>query len=238
MDLSGKTILITGAAGGLGAALALQCVGDGADLILLDKNRRGLSDLSDTITDRGLTPPGLYPMDLAGAGVDDFTDLVDTIQAEYGGLHALIHCAVDFDGLQPFEQVQPQEWLKSMQVNVNAPWLLSCAVLPLLKKSESGHLFFILDDLDTVTGAYWGAYGTGKAALAGMVRQFDASLNNATVNVRGIFPGAMRTGFRAKVYHAENPLDQPEPAIAAEKIAAMLAVGLSGDDPMVNLSDY
>ncbi|MFC1702141.1 SDR family NAD(P)-dependent oxidoreductase [Pseudomonadota bacterium] len=61
MRLSGKTILITGAAGGLGSAIALQCADFGADLILLDKNRRGLGELSDTITDKGLMPPGLYP---------------------------------------------------------------------------------------------------------------------------------------------------------------------------------
>jgi len=237
MSLSGKTILITGAAGGLGSALAQQCAGLGADLVLLDSNRRGLSELSDKIAERGFAPPGLYPMDLAGAGVNDFNDMVETIQAEYGGLHALIHCALDFDSLQPLDQIEPQDWLKSMQVNVNAPWLLSCALLPLLRKAENGRLFFLLDDLETVTGAYWGAYGTGKAALAGMVRQFDETLGNSGVVVRGINPGAMRTGFRAKVYHAENPMEQPEPAIAAARIADMLTADISGLDLVVNLSE-
>ena len=237
MSLSGKTILITGAAGGLGAALALQCANAGADLVLLDKDRRALNQLSDKITDQDLTPPGLYPMDLAGAGVDDFNDLVEIIQSEFGGLYALIHCALDFDGLQPLEQVAPQDWLQSMQVNVNAPWLLSCALLPLLKQSKNGRLFFMLDDLEMVTGAYWGAYGTGKAALTGLVRQFDETLGNTTVSVRGINPGAMRTAFRAKVYHAENPMEQPEPAIAARKIAAMLTADLSAGDMMVDISE-
>ena len=237
MSLSGKTILITGAAGGLGAALAQQCARLGADLVLLDRNRRGLSVLSDRIVDGGFAAPGLYPMDLAGAGVSEFNELAETIQTEFGGLHALIHCALDFDGLQPLEQIEPQEWLKSMQVNVNAPWLLSCTLLPLLKKAENGRLFFMLDDLETVTGAYWGAYGTGKAALAGMVRQFNETLGNTGIIVRGINPGAMRTDFRAKVYHAENPLEQPEPAIAARKIIDMLTGDLSGQDLMVNLSE-
>jgi NAD(P)-dependent dehydrogenase (short-subunit alcohol dehydrogenase family) len=237
MSLSGKTILITGAAGGLGSALALQCAAMGADLVLLDKNRRGLVGLSDEISGRGLTPPGLYPMDIAGAGVDDFNDLAATIQTEFGSLDAVIHCALDFSGLQPFEQVEPAEWLQSMQVNVNAPWLLSCACLPLLKQAGSGRLFFLLDDLDTVTDAYWGAYGTGKAALAGMVRQFDAALSNTAVIVRGVIPGAMRTGFRAKVYHAENPMDQPLPAVAAGKIVDMLTANNSDSGPIVDLSE-
>ena len=148
MSLSNKTILITGAAGGLGSALALQCASLGAELILLDKNRRGLSKLSDQLTKQGMTAPGLYPMDLAGAGVDDFDDLAGILESEYSELHALIHCALDFEGLQPLDQVQPQDWLRSMQVNVNAPWLLSCALLPLLKKSQSGRVFFLLDDVE------------------------------------------------------------------------------------------
>jgi len=236
MSLSNKTILITGAAGGLGSALALQCASLGAELVLLDKNRRGLTDLSDQLTEQGMTTPGLYPMDLAGAGVDDLDDLAGILKSEYGGLHALIHCALDFEGLQPLDQVQPQDWLRSMQVNVNTPWLLSCALLPLLKKSQSGRLFFLLDDLETVTGAYWGAYGAGKAALTGLVRQFNASLSHSSVLVRGIIPGPMRTGFRAKVYHAENPMDQPEPKAVASKIALMLTADISRDDLLVNFS--
>lgn len=236
MSLSGKTVLITGAAGGLGAALAQVCAGMGANLVLLDKNRRALGQLSDRLTEDGFNPPGLYPMDLAGAGPDDFNQLVETLESEFGGLHALVHCALDFESLQPFEQIEPQHWLRSMQVNVNAPWLLSCACLPLLKKAEGGRLIFLLDDIETVTDAYWGAYGTAKSALVGMVRQFDAALSNTGVVVQGVLPGPMRTAFRAKVYHAENPMDQPEPEITAGKIAGMLAGDDSGANPIVDMS--
>lgn len=237
MDLAGKTILITGAAGGLGQALALRCASDGANLLLLDKNRRGLGELSDRIVAQGDASPGLYPMNLAGAGVEDFHDLVNIIQTEYENLHALVHCALDFDGLQLLEQVEPQRWLESLQVNVNAPWMLSCACLPLLKESESSRLFFLLDDLERVTDAYWGAYGVSKAALTGLVKQFAEALSNTPIQTRGINPGPMRTGFRAKAYHAENPLEQPEPGFVAEKIADMLSGNLTGIDLIVNLEE-
>jgi len=236
MALKGKTILITGAAGGLGSALAVECAEAGADLVLLDKNRRGLGQLSDRVTGLDLSAPGLYPLDLGGAGIDDFNSLIETIKSEYGSLHALVHCAADFDGLQPLEQINPQDWLRSMQVNVNAPWLLSCTCMPLLKKAGNSHLYFVLDDPDVVTDAYWGAYGVGKSALAGMVRQFQAALDNTGVTVSGIIPGPMRTTFRAKAYHAENPLDQPEPIVVAKKIVAMLGGEITGSNAIVNLS--
>lgn len=236
MSLNNKTILITGAAGGLGSALAMQCAMDGAKLVLLDVNRRKLSALSDRISDAGMEAPGLYPLDLAAAGIEEFNTLVDVVQSEFGGLDALIHCALDFVGLQPLDQIEPQQWLKSIQVNLNAPWLLSCACLPMLKKSASGCLFFLLDDPDTVKDAYWGAYGVSKTALSGLVGQFEASLSNTGVIVRGIYPGPMRTAFRAMVYHAENPLEQPEPAIVAGKIAAMLSAETSDSDLLVSLA--
>lgn len=235
MSLESKTILITGAAGGLGSALAEACASNGANLILLDKNHRKLGKLSDTITESGSSPPGLYPLDLATAGIDEFNMLVDVIRTEYGGLDALVHCALEFEGLQPLDQVEPHYWLKSMQVNLNAPWLLSCACLPLLKKSVNGHLIFLLDDTEKVSDAYWGAYGTAKIALVGLVRQFDASLSNTGVSVRGIYPGPMRTAFRAMAYHAENPMEQPDPAIAAGKIVEVLFAELAGNEVVTSL---
>jgi len=236
MNLNGKIILITGAAGGLGGALALQCAREGAELILLDKNRRALSELSGRMTKEGLPEPGLYPLDLAGAGIEEFDGLVDVIQSEFGSLYALIHCALDFDGLQPLDQIEPQKWLQSIQVNLNAPWLLSCACLPMLKQAATSRLFFLVDNPERVTDAYWGAYGVAKIALTGLVKQFDATLSNTSVMVRGIDPGAMRTDFRAKVYHAENPMEQPDPAIAAGKIAEMLSEDQSESELITRLS--
>ena len=236
MDLSGKTILITGAAGGLGSAIALECAARGADLILLDRNRQGLGQLSDRISTQGSSLPGLYPLNLASTGVDEFNELAATIGAEFGGLDALIHCALEFQGLQPLDQVQPQDWLQSMQVNVNAPGLLSCTLLPLLQLSEQGRLFFLLDDLDKVADAFWGAYCASKAALHGLVRQFDAALSHTSVTVRGIIPGPMRTGFRARIYQAENPMEQPDPAIVAGKITSMLTATPSGSELVVDFS--
>lgn len=236
MSLKNKTVMITGAAGGLGSALSMQCAKQGANLVLLDVNRRKLTALSDSITALGFAPPGLYPMDLSSAGPDDLDAMAEVIQSEFGGLDALVHCALAFEGLQLLEQVAPHEWLKSVQVNLNAPWLLTCACLPLLRESARGHLYFLLDDEESQTGAYWGAYGAAKAALVALVGQFGATLDNTDISVRGIYPGAMRTDFRAKVYHSEDPSSQPDPAGVASKIAQLLESEDKPSDLYVNLA--
>lgn len=237
MRLQGQTILITGAAGGLGSELANKCATQGAELVLLDRDRRGLETLSDRMTDAGLPSPGLYPLNLAGVGVEEFSELVGVLESEYGGLDVLIHCAVEFDGLRPLDQVEPQQWLLSMQVNVNAPWLLSSMCLPLLKSAERGRLVFLLDNPEVISGAFWGPYGVAKNALEGMVRQFSETLGNTRVDVLGIDPGPMRTSLRARVYHAENPLDQPGPDIAAARITQLLSTGDKTQDTLIRLYD-
>lgn len=221
--MSNETILISGAAGALGSALAAECARAGFNTVLLDSDDRGLDRAYDRIMASGFTEPALYPMDLAGVGPEHIDELVGTIEREFEGLDGLVHCAARFEGLTPLDQVPPQEWLLHMQVNLNAPWLLSSACLPLLRKSQRGRLYFILEDLERVRRAYWGPYGVAKNALAAMVDQFAAEQRSSHVEILGINPGAMRSALRSRAYHAENPLEQPDPALAAGRIMAYLS---------------
>ena len=80
-------------------------------------------------------------------------------------------------------------------------------------------------------GGLWSSQGCAHRT----VKQFDATLSNTSVLVRGIDPGAMRTAFRARVYHAENPMEQPDAAIAAGKIAEMLSEDQSESELITRL---
>jgi len=216
--LNGKTIIITGAAGGLGSALSRVCAREGANTVMLDCDQRGLEIAYDRITAEGLPEPALYPMDLSGSGPTDIDELLAGVIAEFGGLDAIVHCAARFEGLTPVEQIEPHEWLTSIQVNLNAAWLLSARGLPLLRDSSAGHLYFLLDDLARVEGAFWGAYGVSKHALKALVSQFAAECRSSRIQVLGINPGALRSALRSRAYHAENPAMQPDPELAAEQI--------------------
>jgi NAD(P)-dependent dehydrogenase (short-subunit alcohol dehydrogenase family) len=211
-------VIITGAAGGLGSALALQLARQNASLLLLDKASGDLDALSDRICAQGLDKPGICPLDLAISGPEEFKKLVEIMQQEYGGLDAVIHCAAAFHGLQPMDQVPTDQWLECMQVNVNAVWLLTISCLPLLKSSGRGRVIFIQDDEQTSGSAYWGAYGTSKAAMSSLGRILDAELSGMGVQVLNFYPGPMKTALRARAYLAENPQSLRLPAAAAEEI--------------------
>ena len=223
MSSDSRTILITGAAGGLGAALSHEFVAMGFNTVMSDKNVKGLESVWDSIVDAGFREPFLHPMDLATAGPEQFNLLTEAIMSEFGALDGVIHCAACFKGLRPLDQVSPVEWLEQIQVNLNAPWLLSIACLPFLKQSEKSFLYFILEDLEKMKGAYWGAYGASKRALTAVVHQFSAETEPASVQVLGICPGPMASALRAEAYHAEDPGNVPQPSSAAKAICRLLS---------------
>lgn len=233
--MSGSTIIVTGAAGSLGSALSVRAVSAGMNTVMLDCDRKNLESAYDLIVEQGLPEPILYPLDLAGAGPEHYEEMMTAIATEFGGLDALVHCAARFEGLTPLEQVSPAEWLIQMQVNLNAAWLLSAQALPLLRESGSGNLFFMLEDMARVEGAYWGAYGVAKHALRAMVSQFAEETRSTGLQVLGINPGPMRSPLRSRAYHSENPAMQPGPEAAAERIMQLLSRDREPNGPFVDL---
>jgi len=222
-QIGNRTVLITGAAGGLGAALSFRCARAGFNTVMLDSNQKGLGSAWDTIVAEGYSEPALHPLDLATAGPAQFDELLDALISEFGGLDAVIHCAARFQGLRPLDQVQPPEWLQQIQVNLNAAWLLSSSCLPLLRQSPASCLYFLLEDMSRVEGAFWGAYGVSKHALKALVTQFAEECASTSIQVLGINPGAMATPLRAEAYHAENPATLPTADTVAEKIMELLS---------------
>jgi len=231
-----RTVLITGAAGGLGASLSLQCAQAGFNTVMLDKDRKALEAAWDLIVDRGLTEPALHPLDLAVAGTEQFDELIIALETEFGRLDGLIHCAARFEGLRPLDQIAPAEWLQQVQVNLNAAWLLSVSCLPLLRQPQSSFMYFLLEDMPKMKGAFWGAYGVSKHALRALVIQFAAECESTGIQVLGINPGAMATSLRAEAYHAENPATLPVTTDVAREIVKLISGESTPPGPIVNLS--
>ena len=232
-----KTAIVTGAAGSLGSALSRELVETGWNVVMLDRDRAGLEKAFDAIGEDSHGEAAMYPMDLAGANPELVEALLDTVNTEFGGLNALVHCAVHFGGLTPQEQVQPGEWLTGMQVNLNAPWLLGTMSMPLLRRSGKGKMLFLLDDLDRVRGALWGAYEVAKHALAALVHQLAQETRTDAIDVKGVNPGPMRSPVRTRVYYAENPADMRPPGLAAARIAGYLNGEEEWRESVVDLSE-
>ena len=236
--LAGRVILVTGAAGGLGSALCKQAALAGAQLILLGRRVRPLEKLYDEIIASGGSEPAIYPMDLEGATPADFEAVADSIEREYGRLDGMVHAAAHFTGLMTHSQVPPEEWLKSIQVNLNAPVALTLACLGVLRRSADASLLVVLDAPGLVGKAHWGAYGVAKIALRGVVSQWAEELDASKVRVHGLVPTPMRTRLRARAYFAENPglIDPPE-IVAARCVELLSAAGRDWRGRIRDLND-
>ena len=213
--LAGRTILVSGATGGLGRVTALACARSGAQVVLLGRKVANLEKLYDEIEQIGGVSPSIYPMNLEGATPADYENLADTIDRECAGLHGIVHAAAHFSGLQPAAEIKPEEWMRSLQVNLNAPFLLTQAALPVLQRQRDASVVFILDDLARVHKAFWGAYGVAKSALPGLVSILHEETENSPVRVHALLPAPMRTALRRMAYFGENTMIQPEPDATA-----------------------
>ena len=216
-SFNSKTILVTGAAGALGGALASRAAVLGCNLILLDKNERALNNIYDEIEEKTGVCAGLYPLDLSGATVDDYNQLANTVTEEFGALNGLVHCAASIGQLAPFLQTDAAEWQKSFTTNLHGPVFLTASLLPLMRNSGNSpsSIIFTLDDKRT---AYWGSYAASKAALAAVVASLADELDgdrdnegNLRVRCNGINPVKMRSMLRSSAYPGEDPMTVPPP---------------------------
>ncbi len=210
--LKDRVILITGAGDGIGAAAARNCAAHGATVILLGRTTRKLEAVYDAIEAAGHPQAAIYPMNLEGAAPKDYEDLANTIEKEFGRLDGLLHNASLLGTLTPLGQYDVEQWSKVMQVNLNAPFLMTRACLDLLKKADDASVLFTSSSVGRKGRAYWGAYGISKAANENMMQIWADELeSNTHVRVNSINPGAVRTTMRARAYPGEDPNTLPKP---------------------------
>ena len=224
--LHGRTILVTGAGSGIGRVAALTFAGHGATVILLGRTISKLEAVYDEIEDNGWPKPAIYPMNLEGAAENDYVQLAETIEKEFGKLDGLLHNAGLLGELKPIAQYSTETWLKLMQVNLNAPFIMTRELLPLLRESKSASVIFTSSSVGHKGRANWGAYSVSKFATEGLMQVMaDEEQGISNVRLNTVNPGATRTGMRASAYPAEDPQSLPEP----EEIMGVYLY-LMGDD--------
>ena len=222
LALKGRVVLIAGAAGGLGSAAAVACARAGASTVLLGRKVAPLNRVYDAIKAVG-PEPMLYPLDLEGAGPDDYDQLAEALDGEFGRLDGLLHCAAEFKGLTPLLHTDPADFARAIHVDLTARWWLTQACLPLLQKSDAGAVVFALDDAERSGGAFWGGYGLAQAGQATLVSMLQAELGERGPRVSGFRPGPMRTALRGKAYQPNTDLDARPPAEVADAVVALLS---------------
>ncbi|QLE85065.1 MULTISPECIES: YciK family oxidoreductase [Shewanella] len=210
--LNNKTILVTGAGDGIGRAAALAYAAHGATVILLGKTVKKLEAVYDEIEQAGGPQPAIIPLDLKGATEQNYIDMAETIEQQFGHLDGLLHNASLLGVLGPFEHISMSSVEEVMKVNVIAEIMLTKALLPVLKKAPLASLVFTSSGVGRQGRAFWGEYAMSKFATEGMMQSIAHEFQGSNLRTNSINPGATRTGMRANAYPAENPQTLKTPA--------------------------
>ena len=210
--LQGRIILITGAGRGIGAAAAMSYAAHGATVLLLGKTEENLNLIYDQIEAAGYPQAAVIPFNLETALAHQYDELAAMIEREFGHLDGLLHNAAILGPRTPLEQLSGDNFMRVMQVNVNATFMLTSTLLPLLKLSKDASVIFTSSSVGRKGRAYWGAYATSKFANEGLMQVLADEMDGICPGrANSINPGATRTGMRAQAYPGENPANNPLP---------------------------
>ncbi|ESS59748.1 hypothetical protein EDP2_1248 [Enterobacter cloacae S611] len=208
--LNGRIILVTGASDGIGKEAALTYARHGASLILLGRNEEKLRRVAQQVNDEGQAAQW-FILDMATCTPEDCQQLASEIATTTPHLDGVLHNAGLLGDICPMSEQDPVVWNEVMQVNVNATFYLTQALLPLLLKSDCGSLVFTSSSVGRQGRANWGAYATSKFATEGMMQVLAEEYQNR-LRVNCINPGGTRTSMRASAFPTEDPQKLKTPA--------------------------
>ncbi|AQQ03490.1 short-chain dehydrogenase [Roseibium algicola] len=203
--LSGKRILITGAAQGIGLAIVRACLGEGAAVVLMD---RDAALLARSVADLG--GEAEYLTALAGdiTNTDDVAAVVARAQQTIGPLNALINNA----GVNVFDEplsLSDEDWNRCFDVNLKGAWNCARAVLPGLLEQDGGVILNIASTHAFTIIPHTFPYPLAKHALLGLTKSLALEYAARNVRVNALAPGYVQT---QKVVDYWNSFPDPEAA--------------------------
>src|SRR5262249_2920319 len=199
------TALVTGASGDIGAAIALALSELGAMVDVVARRASGLEALASRV--RPESPPMLVnPADLT---VDhQVTQLAERVRTERGRLDVLVHCA-GLIAFGTYEAAPTEDFDRQYRANVRAPYVLTEALLPILR-TPPGQIVFIGSSAALHVRAGLGQFAATQYAFRALADPLRDEVNGVGFRVLSVYPGPTATQRHAKIYAEEGRLYQPD----------------------------
>ena len=207
MNLSNKTILITGATDGIGKALAIEFSKLGANIILLGRDSSKLDTVYDQLEHSYESQKHLIlEVDLALLNNESVHEIARVINDEYEALDGIINNAAILGTMTTLKDYELSRCDEVININLRAPFLLSRTLIPALEESRMPRIIFTSSGVADVGRAFWGAYSVSKFGLKGLAEIFANELETtSSIKVFNFDPGATQTKMRASARPAEDP---------------------------------
>ena len=187
-----KTIIITGAAGGIGEYLAHDFAKAGAQLILTDVNEDKLTIIGNLIKDTYKTKVITYPIDVSNQ--NDVKEFADYILKEFDKVDVLINNA-GIGHLGELAETSIDKWKQLIDINLLGPIYHTSALLPSMIKNKCGHIVNVSSGQAFYRMPTWGAYSVSKLALGAYSEILRHELRKFNIKVTTCYPFLINTGF-------------------------------------------
>ncbi len=216
--LAGKTAFITGAASGLGAALAEVLALAGADIVVGDINQSQAAQVAARLRDMGARA---VPIGLDVGDPESAARAVAGVLDNFGRLDILINNA-GTDKTLPIDELTAEQWLRVINTNLNGPFLLSKHAAAHMRRAGGGH---IINVASTAAKRAWpnaSAYHASKWGLLGLSHALHAELRPHNIKVTAVIAGGMRTPFLLERFPDIDAGCLQDPINVAHAIRAVL----------------
>lgn len=192
VNLKGKKVLVTGASGGIGKAIAIELSSNGADLCLTGRNKSELESLQKLIGGNCQ----IIISDLSKSeGIDE---LVNSAQEKMGQIDILINNAgITRDNL--FMRMSEEDWNEVINVNLNSIFKLTKHLIKGMIKRRYGRIINITSVIGVAGGAGQSNYSASKAGIIAMSKSLAQEVGSRSVTVNSIAPGFIETNMTAEL---------------------------------------
>lgn len=183
-SLKEKSIIVTGAAGGMGKAIVAELLKNGSRVIALDKNINALKDIENSYLE-------IYEIDILDE--TKLTGIISEVYENYGKLDGLVNALGIAQSATPIDEVRLEDWEKIFDINVKSLFLTSKAVTPYMKEQKQGSIITIASISAVRPRSGLQAYIASKSAAEGFTRGLAIELAEYGIRVNTIHPGPTDT---------------------------------------------
>lgn len=188
-----KTMIVSGASRGIGAAIAAEASGKGINLVLNARSREPLEALSSSLAG-GKSAVAVVSGDVSSKEICE--QIVGTAVERFGGIDVVVNNAGVLEPVGPLDAVDADEWVRNLMINVAGPVLLTRSALPSLRRRK-GCVINISSGAAVKAVRGWSAYCTSKAALNHFNRMLSAEYPEITAVA--VSPGMTATNMQVMI---------------------------------------
>lgn len=197
MKLDGKVAIVTGAASGMGRAIAIKFAEEGARVVVSDINGEGASQVADEIREAGHSAVAITTNVVRE---EDIQAMVDLAVNEYGTLDILVNNAGIMDNFVPAGDMTDELWDKVMAINCTAPMRAIRSAMKIFAGKQSGTIVNIASAGGLLGSRAGAAYTASKHAVVGLTKNVGFQYANLGIRCNAIAPGAVNTNIGTSIY--------------------------------------